>query len=119
MALLLTGVAGGCFLVVRPFVSAILWAAILVFSTWPLYVRLQARLRLGRGGTAALIVATGILLVVLPLAMALPSGADDAAQLGASVQALTHAGLPAAPGWLERVPLVGGPCRRCLESLGG
>lgn len=107
MILLLTGVAGGCFLVVRPFISAILWAAILVFSTWPLYVRLQMRLRLGRGGTAALIVATGILLVVLPLALALPSGADDAERLHASLQALLAGGLPVAPDWMWQVPIIG------------
>ena len=31
------GLAVGCLLVLRPFLSALLWAAILVYSTWPAY----------------------------------------------------------------------------------
>src|SRR5262245_1347956 len=30
----------GCLLVLRPFVSALLWAIVLCFSTWPVYHRL-------------------------------------------------------------------------------
>ena len=35
MALLLGGIGVGCVLVLYPFFSALLWAAILVFTTWP------------------------------------------------------------------------------------
>ena len=38
---------GACLLVLRPFVSALLWAAILVYSTWPAYRVLRERLGLG------------------------------------------------------------------------
>ena len=31
----------GCLLILRPFISAGLWAAILCFSTWPLFLRLE------------------------------------------------------------------------------
>jgi len=37
-----------CLLVLRPFVSAALWAAILCFTTWPLFLRLENLLG-GRG----------------------------------------------------------------------
>ena len=36
----------GCFLVLRPFLSALLWAAILVYSTWPAFRLLREKLRL-------------------------------------------------------------------------
>ena len=36
----------GCLLVLRPFLSALLWAAILVYSTWPAFRMLRERLRL-------------------------------------------------------------------------
>ncbi len=29
----------GCFVVLQPFVSDLLWAVVLSFSTWPLYTR--------------------------------------------------------------------------------
>lgn len=107
MGLLLGGVAIGCVLVLHPFLSAILWAAILVFSTWPLYVWLRAQVRLGRGGTAGLMVALVAVLVVLPLALAVPGGADDVNQLRAVVQNAMQGGLPVAPGWVIAVPIAG------------
>src|SRR5437762_1324790 len=39
-ALLLLVLLAGCLLVLRPFVSALLWAVVLCFSSWPIYRRL-------------------------------------------------------------------------------
>ena len=50
----LSFLAIGCFLVLRPFASSIMWAVILTFSTWPVYARLEAALG-GRRSLAALI----------------------------------------------------------------
>ena len=38
---LLVILAVGCLTVLRPFLSALLWALILSFSSWPLYALLQ------------------------------------------------------------------------------
>jgi predicted PurR-regulated permease PerM len=56
----------GCFFVLQPFLGAILFAGVLCFSTWPLFVRLEVRLG-GRSWLAAL-----ILVLVMILALALP-----------------------------------------------
>ena len=56
----------GCFLVLEPFLGAILFAGVLCLSTWPLFIRLRDRLR-GRSWLAATIV-----VVVLILALAVP-----------------------------------------------
>ena len=61
MGLLLGGVATGGIVVLDPVVSAILWAAILVFTTWPVYVRLRART--GRFPAAILMMLMTALLV--------------------------------------------------------
>src|SRR6516165_7660888 len=45
----------GCFLVMLPFISALLWATILAFSLWPLYDRLVRWLRGRRTLAAALL----------------------------------------------------------------
>ncbi len=50
MGLLLIGIAVGCAFVLHPFFSAILWAAILVFSTWPVFEWLRLHLRVRRAG---------------------------------------------------------------------
>src|SRR5438045_7589789 len=33
----------GCFLVLQPFITAVVWAAILCVTSWPLFSRLRAR----------------------------------------------------------------------------
>ncbi len=107
MTLLLGGVAIGCTLVLYPFFSAILWAAILTYTTWPLYEWLRDRLRLGHVAASAAMVAGFAVLVVLPLALAAPGGADDIAQIRHEAEAAIAAGLPGAPGWISAIPLVG------------
>ena len=63
----------GCFLVLQPFMGAILFAGILCFSTWPAFLHLRDRLG-GRSWLAALIiVAILILALVFPVALAAQS----------------------------------------------
>ena len=56
----------GCFFVLQPFITALVWAAILCTTTWPLYWRVTARLR-DRSGLAAL-----VMVVLLALLMIAP-----------------------------------------------
>ena len=107
MALLLGGIAVGCFVVLYPFLSALLWAGILVFTTWPVCEWLRLRLRLRHTGAAAVMVALTAVVVVLPLVVAAPSGASDIEQLRGAVEAVLQAGLPGAPNWLFEIPLIG------------
>ena len=107
MGLLLTGIAVGCAFVLQPFFSAILWAAILVFTTWPMFEWLRSRLHLGRGGAALLMVLLTALVTVLPLALAAPAGADDAARIQNSIQDFFRGGMPSAPAWLFHIPVFG------------
>lgn len=107
MALLVGGIAIGCTLVLYPFFSAILWAGILVFTTWPAYERLRQRLNIRRGAAAALMVAATAIVVVLPLALAAPGGGTDVEKLRVVVNEAIKGGLPGPPAWLFDVPAVG------------
>ena len=107
MGLLLGGVAIGCVLVLYPFISALLWAAILVFTTWPAFEWLRLHLRLRHGAAAGLMVALTAIVVVLPIALATPTRGDDIARLRQVIEDSLRAGLPASPAWLFDVPLVG------------
>ena len=56
----------GCFLVLQPFLGAILFAGILCFSTWPVFVRLRERLG-GRSWLAAVaLLVFGAFLILQP-----------------------------------------------------
>jgi predicted PurR-regulated permease PerM len=106
MALLIGGIAVGCGLVLLPFLSALLWAAILVFTTWPLFDRLHRSLRLPRALVALIMVALTALVLVLPLSLAIPGGAAEVHVLRHSLEAWL-ADIPPAPAWLEALPLAG------------
>lgn len=107
-ALAATGaLAAGCFLVLRPFLSALLWAAILVYSTWPAYRLLREQARLSPGWAAGAMVLLEFVLIGVPLAFAAPRGLEDADGLRASFEALLTQGMPGLADWLGRLPLVG------------
>ncbi|MGE0417205.1 MAG: AI-2E family transporter [Acetobacteraceae bacterium] len=107
MGLMLGAVAIGCFQVLHPFMSALLWAGILVFTTWPVAEWLRVNLGLRRGIVAGMMVLLTALVLVLPIALAAPGGAEDVAHLRALVEAALRRGLPNSPDWVFDIPLVG------------
>ena len=107
MMLLLGGVAIGCTLVLYPFFSAILWAAILTYTTWPLFQWCRRRLHLGTHATAALMVGAMAVLVVLPLALAVPVNRADVEQLRQEITGALEGGLPEPPAWVDAIPVMG------------
>lgn len=107
LALLLGGVGVGCVLVLYPFFSALLWAGILVFTTWPACDWLHETLRLRRGAAAGVMVTLIAVVIVLPLALAEPGGASDVNHLRTVIEDALRAGLPDAPMWVFDIPLLG------------
>jgi predicted PurR-regulated permease PerM len=97
----------GCLLVLQPFVTALLCAAIVCFSTWPIYQRIEQWLR-GRRWLAALVMTLLLILViVLPLTLLAFTLADDAADMIEQVRGYFAQGLPPPPDWVQSIPLVG------------
>ncbi len=107
MGLLLGGVAIGCVLVLYPFLSALLWAGILVYTTWPVFDWLRLHLRLRRIWAALLMVLLTAVVLVLPIAVAAPGSADDVTHLRHVIMDGLRAGLPDSPRWVFDIPLVG------------
>ena len=107
LALLLGGVGVGCVVVLYPFFSALLWAAILVFTTWPACDWLHVTLRLRRGAAAGVMVTLIAVVIVLPLALAEPGGASDVNNLRTVIEDALRPGLPNAPMWVFDIPLLG------------
>ena len=97
----------GCLLVLQPFVSALLFAAIVCFSTWPVYLHVERRVS-GRRWLAALIM-TGllILVMVLPLALLALTLADSVAPAIVWIRETFARGLPLPPDWIQSIPLFG------------
>jgi predicted PurR-regulated permease PerM len=107
MGLLIGGVIAGCVAVLYPFLSALLWAGILVFTTWPVHEWLRAHLRLGRSSSALVMIGLTAVVLVLPIALAAPGGSDDVTQLRHAILDALRGGLPLSPSWLDDIPLIG------------
>lgn len=108
---------GGCLLVMRPFVSALLWAVVLCFSTWPVYRRLLALLR-NRRTLAALMMSLGmILLILLPFLIVGVTLADDVRELASATRQWIGQGPPEPPAWVAKVPVVGQQVTEYWQSL--
>jgi predicted PurR-regulated permease PerM len=98
---------GGSLLVLAPFTTALLWGAILSYSSWGLYRKLTAALG-GRRTWAATLIVLIILIVVLgPFVYAGFALGANVREITAFVQRAFDAGLPDLPSWAARIPLVG------------
>jgi predicted PurR-regulated permease PerM len=98
----------GCVLVLRPFVGAILFAGVLVFSTWPAFTGLRDRWK-GRNSLAAL---TLVLFMVLVLAVPVALAAQSLIVHSAGIVEQAREFLARAPGmelpaFVRELPLVG------------
>ncbi|SHJ45076.1 Predicted PurR-regulated permease PerM [Roseomonas rosea] len=107
----------GCFLVLRPFLSSLLWAAILAFTTWPGYRLLTDRVGLRPGWAAGVMVTAMMLVIGLPLALAAPTSREEIDGLRNAVQGFLTDGLPALVSAVGRLPLVGPFIQERLDAL--
>jgi predicted PurR-regulated permease PerM len=106
-----------CLMVLRPFLSALLWAAILVFSTWPAFRFLRERFGLSAGLAALVMVLAEFLLIGVPLVLATPTRREDIEGLRGAVETLLTQGMPGLGDWLGRLPLVGGYLSEYLDRV--
>jgi predicted PurR-regulated permease PerM len=103
----LIAVAAGCFFVLRPFLSAILWSIVLCFATWPVFMWLLDLMG-GRRNLAALAMTVLLaIFLVLPFAIVGPRLAEEATYVSAKVADLITLGPPEPPAWVRDLPVIG------------
>lgn len=100
-------VAIGCMLVLRPFVSALLWASILCFSTWPLFERLKRAMGGRKGRAAGVMVLAISALLIVPFVLVGTHLADNLKVVLEWFRDFQSEGLKPPPDWVARMPLVG------------
>lgn len=109
--------AVGCAVVLRPFISAILWAAVLAYTTWPMLLRVEGWMR-GRRSLAAFTMTTLIALVlVLPFVVVGITLAENVSRAEELFRFL-QGGLPVeAPEWTRRLPWIGPALERAWPGF--
>jgi len=109
----------GCILVVRPFLAALLFAAVLCLSTWPAFEWVRDRVG-KRDAVAALIFALGMLFAIaLPVALAAHSLITHSSQAIDFVRAFIDRGPFDLPEWLKGLPFIGALADEYWQKLTG
>ncbi|WP_037471886.1 AI-2E family transporter [Sinorhizobium fredii] len=109
--------AFGCALVLQPFLSAILWAAVICFSTWPVYQRCERAVGGNKGLAAAVMTLLVALVLVAPFAVMVPTLTDNVSNLLTAVNQILEQGPPAPPRWVAGLPVIGENLAAYWESL--
>lgn len=106
LAVLFIGVLiAACFWVMRPFLSSLLWAAMIVIATWPFFLKLQTRLW-GKRWLAVVVMTILLLLVlIVPVCFAVLTILDHSDEIVGWVKSLSTVKIPPPPSWLEKIPM--------------
>jgi predicted PurR-regulated permease PerM len=104
--LLIAILIAASFWVLRAFLLPAIWAAMIVVATWPLMLKVQARVR--RRGFAVLAMTVAMLLVfVVPLLLAVQALTANMGLITEWLGALPTATIPPPPDWVSGLPMVG------------
>jgi predicted PurR-regulated permease PerM len=114
---LLVVLLAGCLVVLRPFISALLWAIVLCFSSWPVYSRLLDLFRNRRTLAALVMTLAMVLIVLLPFLIVGLTLAENIKELTQATRHWVAGGPPAPPAWLIKVPLLGQPATEYWHDL--
>ena len=107
----------GCYLVLQPFLTALIWAIVLCCTTWPAFLRLKRATR-GRVTLPALLLTLAAALVLLaPFVIVGVSLAENANQLLEQGKRLIDEGPPDPPSWVAGIPIIGESARAYWASI--
>jgi predicted PurR-regulated permease PerM len=95
------------FYILMPFLTAIIWATMIVVTTWPVMLAVQKRLRGKRAPAVAVMTLALLLLFVIPFTFAVVSIIERSDNIVAWTRSLATMTLPPPPGWVEKLPAVG------------
>src|SRR5436309_5858933 len=96
----------GCFLVLQPFITAVVWAAILCVTSWPLFSRLRARFHRHDWLAALLMLVIITAALFAPFVIVGATIADNAEAVAVWTREALSQGPPEPPNWVAGLPLI-------------
>lgn len=105
-AVVLLALGVGSLVVLRPFLTAIAWAAILTYSCWPLLIQIEKRTGQHRILASSLLTLLIVLVMLAPLFIVAVNLSSNADQLAPIVESIKK-GVPQPPSWVSDIPVVG------------
>lgn len=93
--------------VLRPFLTSLVWASMIVVATWPVMRALRTWLGGRRGLAVAVMTVLLLMVIVVPFSLTITAIVEQADKAASWVKSLTTFTVPPPPEWLSRIPLAG------------
>lgn len=108
LAVLFIGIlTAASFWILHPFLTALVWATMIVVTTWPVMLGIQKRLR-GKRALAVTAMTVALLLVfIIPFTLAVVSIIDRSGEIITWSKSLATFTVSPPPAWVEQLPVVG------------
>ena len=106
----------GIYLVIQPFLSALLVAGVLAIATWPAYERLRGNLRGNSTISASAMLLIILVTVIVPIALLAEAAADYVPALLSAVRSWRSEGLNV-PEQIKNLPIVGDSVFQWLTTV--
>ena len=95
------------FWTIRPFLTPLIWAIIIVVATWPAMLKVQAFMW-GRRWLAVTVMSVGLLMLfVVPLSIAITTIINRSDEIVDWIKSLSTLTIASPPEWLNNVPVLG------------
>ena len=111
------GLIGASLWILYPFLSALIWATLLVVSTWGMMRWVERKLWGRRKLAVAVMTVTVLLLFIVPVGLLVSTLSRDAGEVLARVAAMQGVALPPPPVWARDLPYVGEDVSRKWQQL--
>jgi predicted PurR-regulated permease PerM len=115
--LFIGGLIVAAFWVLRPFIGATIWATMIVVATWPLMLRVQARLWNRRSLAVTAMTIALLLVLVVPTALVVTAVVENAEGFVAWAHSLSAIELPPVPEAVRRMPLIGPKAAQVWDKI--
>jgi predicted PurR-regulated permease PerM len=107
LVLCIGGLMAVNFWIMRPFLLALIWATIIVVSTWPIMLRFQRWMGGKRSLAVTLMTLVLLLVLIVPFSLAVGTIVENADQIVGWIKGLETFTLPPPPDWIGKLPVVG------------
>lgn len=115
--LALCGLILTVFWIVRPFLTAIIWATLIAVATWPILLKIQKVLWKKRSLAVAFMTLALLLVALLPFLAAVMTLVRNGEAIQSFASGLPGYQIPPPPAFLEKVPAIGAPAQEAWQQL--
>ncbi|MEP6608882.1 MAG: AI-2E family transporter [Burkholderiaceae bacterium] len=107
----------GIYLVVQPFLSALLVAGVLAIATWPLYERIRSRLRGSSTWGASVMLLLILVMVIVPIGLLAEAASEHIPEVFSALKSWQLDGRIGVPVQVKNIPVIGERAFEFLTSL--